>query len=178
MNAAHGHLPTRACPLRQCALLHHLVLVLLLPSLLAAVIYGGAATAVLLVLLGGIQLGVLLLTHALDPEGAHRPWDHRPLTVRPAWAALAFAADFLALLAVLAFMTALAIDRSHAAVPSPTMGGFTAIGAVSALLALHHVAHRRATVPAEQPAADDPQDDDWWGESFVWEYGDMAEYRK
>ncbi|MFE1478580.1 hypothetical protein ACFW6N_32610 [Streptomyces cyaneofuscatus] len=180
MNAAHGHLPTRACPHRHCALLHHLVLVLLLPSLLAAVVYGGSATAVLLVLLGGIQLGVVLLTHALDPNGPHRPWDHRSLTLRPMWAALAIAADFLALLATCAFMATLAVDRSHAAVPAPTPGAFTAIGAVSALLALHHVAHRRATVLTEPVAADDAEhdDDDWWGESFIWEHGDMAEYRR
>jgi hypothetical protein len=176
MNAAHGHLPTRACPHRHCALLHHLALVLLLPGLLAAVVYGGTATAVLLVLLGGVQLGVLLLTHALDPQGAHRPWEQR--TVRPVWSALAFAADFLALLVALALMTALAIDRSYAAVPPPTLGGFTVISAVAALLALRHIAHRRATVPAGPVAADDRQDDDWIGESFIWEPGDMAELSK
>ncbi|WP_328973621.1 hypothetical protein [Streptomyces sp. NBC_00239] len=177
MNAAHGHLPTRACPHRQCTLLHHLTLLLLLPGLLTAVIYGGAATAVFLVLLGGIQLGVILLTHALDPEGTPRPWEHR-LTVRPAWSALAFAADFLALLGALALMTALAVDRSYAAVPPPTLGTLAALGAVSALLALRHVAHRRATVAtlAAEPVTDD--EDDWMGGGFIWEPGDLAAYSK
>ncbi|WP_141658564.1 hypothetical protein [Streptomyces mutabilis] len=55
----------------------------------------------------------------------------------------------------------------------------TAIGAVSALLALRHVAHRRAMVLTEPVAADDAEhDDDWTGESFTWEHGDMAEYRR
>lgn len=178
MNNVHGHLPTRSCPHRQCVLLHHLVLVMLLPSLLTAVVYGGASTAVLLALLGGVQLGVVLLAHALNPAAPRRPWDHRSLTLRPAWAALAIAADFLALLATCAFMATLAVDRSHAAVPAPGLGTFTAIGAVCALLALRHVAHRRATVPTEPVAADDAEDDDWMGESFIWEHGDMAEYRR
>ncbi|MFG2211927.1 hypothetical protein [Streptomyces sp. NPDC048638] len=180
MNTAHGHLPTRACPHRQCTLLHHLVLLMLLPGLLTAVIYGGAATAVLLTLLGGIQLGVILLTHALAPEGAPRPWEHRPLTVRPGWTTLAIVADLLGLIAALALMTALAIDRSFAAVPPPTPGTLAALGALSALLALHHIAHRRATVPAAPTTllTDDELDDDWMGESFIWEPGDLAAYSK
>ncbi|MET9779328.1 hypothetical protein ABZ023_34665 [Streptomyces sp. NPDC006367] len=175
MNAALGHLPTRSCPHRQCALLHRLILVMLLPGLLTAVVYGGAATAVLLVLLGSVQLGVVLLTHALIPEGAHRSRDRRRLTVRSAWAALAIAADLAAFLAALAFMTALAVDHSHAAAPAPTAGTFALLGAVSVLLALHYVAHRRATTPAVQPAADDlERHRPGEMESSVWECGDMA----
>lgn len=175
MNAAHGHLPTRSCPHRHCALLHHLVLVMLLPGLLTAVVYGGAATVTLLVLLGGIQIGVLLLTHALDPEIAHRPGNRRPLIVRPAWAALAIATDFAALLAALALMAALAVDRHHAIVPPPTGGTLALLGAVSALLALHHVAHRRATAPgpAMRPAVDGPKRHR--REGYVRELGDAAQ---
>ncbi|MEW1760325.1 hypothetical protein AB0393_27925 [Streptomyces cyaneofuscatus] len=176
MNADHGHLPTRTCPHRQCTLVHHLVLLMLLPGLLTAVIYGGAPTAVLLVLLGGIQLGVILLTHALDP--APRPWEYRPLVVRPVWAAFAIVTDILGLIGALALMAALAFDTSYAAVPSPTPGTLITLGAISGLLALHHIAHRRATVTAEPAADDDDPDDDWMGESFIWEPGDLATYSK
>ncbi|KOU43614.1 hypothetical protein [Streptomyces sp. WM6378] len=180
MNADQGHLPTRACPHRQCTLLHHLVLLMLLPGLLTAVTYGGAATAVLLALLGGVQLGVMLLAHALAPEGPPRPWEHRPLSVRRGWAALAIVTDLLGLLVALALMTALAIDRAYAAVPPPTSGTLAALGALSALLALHYIAHRRATVAAAltEPVNNDTADDDWIGESFVWEPGDRAAYSK
>ncbi|WP_331746239.1 hypothetical protein OG923_32940 (plasmid) [Streptomyces halstedii] len=177
MNAAHDHLPTRSCPHRQCALLHHLVLVMLLPGLLTAVVYGGAAIVTLLVLLGGIQLGVLLLTHALDPESAHRPKNRRPLIVRPAWAALAIGTDVAALFAALALMTALAADRHHAVVPPPTAGTFALLGAVSALLALHHVAHRRATAPgpATRPPVNSPERHRREGQ--VREFGNVARSR-
>ncbi|TLQ39203.1 hypothetical protein [Streptomyces marianii] len=162
-------------------MLHVLVLVLLVPSLLTAVLYGGAATAVLLALLGGVQLGVLLLSHALAPEGSRRLWDERSVAVRPVWAALACVSDFLALLVTLAFLVALAADRSHTVTPSPTVGGFALLGAVSALLALHHVAHRQATVPKVQSRAEDREAEEWEAEewaSFVWAFGDMSESRK
>ncbi|MER8119204.1 hypothetical protein [Streptomyces sp. NPDC094031] len=166
MNATHDH---PAHPL-----LHHLVLVMLLLGLLTAVVYGGATTVTLLVLLGGIQLGVLLLTHALDPESAHRPGNRRPLIVRPAWAALAIATDFAALLAALALTAALAVDRHHAVAPPPTGGTFALLGAVSALLALHHVAHRRATAPgpALRAAVDGPRRH--LREGYAREFGDAA----
>ncbi|MFB8406770.1 hypothetical protein [Streptomyces sp. NPDC055912] len=138
--------PTHACPHRSCAFLHGVVLLLLAPALIAAVVFGGLTMWLLLAFLGLIQLGIVLLPQALTPAA---PPSTRPLAVRPVWAFLAVVVDFLHFLAALAFLAAVAIDRSYAAVPPPTVGGYSALGAVGALFVLHRVTHHMATSPAD-----------------------------
>ncbi|WP_327359750.1 hypothetical protein [Streptomyces sp. NBC_01304] len=145
--------PSPICPHRHCAFLHSVHLVVMAPVVIVACLFGGLATALLYGLLSVISTGLLMLSvpdaFAMTPRSAQ---GETPLTVRPGWAALALATDFVQLLGMLALVVLFATDQSLIAVPPPSVGGFTTLGVIVAVMVLHRFAHHRAVAPAPQPA--------------------------